>query len=321
MFDFLELLTLAGLLAGATLTVLGLFAGWRPILDLFNQGRALILVGSVAVVLLALLSGTMWLIGAAIVVMIVNAALFAQGLSGRAHSAAPGSERLLRLVTLNVWKRNPHIEDVAAFLETVDADIVILQEVTVERRAPLKDLAKARYPHILGESGIIILSKHPIGASGQVDGARIDGWARIPLVLWARLEIAGFPFEIAGVHLAYPFNPLDQAADTEALIAFVNGRKAPLLAAGDYNLTPWTWKLRRFSSKTGLMRYNTLRPTWPTLQKFPLFPLIPLDHVFSTQEFVRLSVATASGTGSDHLALIVDITLTKPHSPGNEQNQ
>jgi endonuclease/exonuclease/phosphatase (EEP) superfamily protein YafD len=314
MIASIELLTLAGLVVGAVLTILGFFAESRPMFDIVNQGRMLVLIGSIAVIGLALLNGKMWLIGAAIVIMIVNAALFALGLRGAVAAAAPGSQRLLRLATLNVWKRNPHIEDVAAFLERADADVVVLQEVTIERRAPLKNLAKARYPHILGESGIIILSKHPVRASGQVDAAQIDGWARIPLVLWARFEIAGFPFEVAGIHLAYPFNPLDQAADTEALIAFANNRKTPLIVAGDYNLTPWTWKLSHFTCKSGLLRYNTLRPTWPTLRKFPLFPIIPIDHVFSSREFARLSVSTASGTGSDHFALVADIALAK--APG-----
>jgi endonuclease/exonuclease/phosphatase (EEP) superfamily protein YafD len=321
MIFFLEVLTLAGLVIGAALTVLGLFAPWNPWLELVNQGRMLVLIGAVAVIGFAMLTGNRWLTAAALVIAIVNAALFAVGFSGAAASATPGSERFLRLLTLNIWKRNPHIDDVAAVLREADADIVVLQEVSSENLARIEQLTKSRYPYRAGEAGLVILTKHPIKASGHLDGPALDGRSRTPLALLAKFEIRGFAFEVAGVHIAFPFRPHEQVADTDTLIGFIKQRKDPLLVAGDYNLTPWTDNLRRLTSETGLLRYNTLRPTWPTLRKFPLIPLIPLDHVFSSREFARLSVATASGTGSDHLALIVDIALAKSALPGSERNQ
>jgi endonuclease/exonuclease/phosphatase (EEP) superfamily protein YafD len=307
--SLLKMLLAVGLIVGASLTLLGLFAGRRPFLDLANQGRALVLIGSVVVLGLALLAGDGWLIAAAVLVMIANVGLFALGLRGQAPRATPGSRRFLRLVTFNVWKRNPHLEDIAAFLNEADADLVVLQEVTSERRSRLRDLTKARYPHMLGTSGLLILAAHEIRASGHIDGAKIDGWARCPLVLWAQFEIGGFAFELAGIHLAYPFNPLEQAADTEALIAFVRSRNAPLLVAGDYNLTPWSRKLQRFARETGLLRYNTFRPTWPMRRVIRLIPLVALDNVFSSGEFALQSITTGSSAGSDHLPIIADIAL------------
>jgi endonuclease/exonuclease/phosphatase (EEP) superfamily protein YafD len=307
--SLLNVLLVVGLIVGALLTLLSLFAGRRPILDLANQGRALVLIGSAVVLGLSLLAGDGRLIAAAALVMIANVGLFALGLRGQAPRASAGSRRFLRLVTFNVWKRNAHIEDIAAFLADADADLVVLQEVTTAQKTRLRDLSKERYPHMLGTSGLLILAKHKVRANGHIDGAKIDGWARTPFVLWAQFEIEGFAFELAGVHLAYPFNPLEQVADTEALIAFVRNRNAPLLVAGDYNLTPWSRKLQRFTRETGLLRYNTFRPTWPTRRLIPLIPLIPLDNVFSSGEFARLFVTAGSSAGSDHLPIIADIAL------------
>jgi endonuclease/exonuclease/phosphatase (EEP) superfamily protein YafD len=310
--SLLNVLLVVGLIVGSLLILLGLFAGRRPFLDLANQGRALVLIGSVVVLGLALLAGDGWLIAAAILVMLANIGLFALGLRGQAPRAKSASQRFLRLVTFNVWKRNPHIEDIAAFLDEADADLVVLQEVTNEQKSRLRDLTKARYPQMLGTNGLLILAKHKERASGHIDGAKIDGWARTPFVLWAQFEIEGVAFELAGVHLAYPFNPLEQVADTETLIAFVRSRKAPLLVAGDFNLTPWSRKLQRFTRETGLLRYNTFRPTWPMRRVIPLIPLVGLDNVFSSSEFARLSVATGSSAGSDHLPIIADIALAEP---------
>jgi len=303
----LNVLLVVGVIVGALLTLLGLFAGRRPILDLANQGRVLVLIGSVAVLALALVAGDGWLLAAAILILLSNIGLFALGLRGQAPRAK--SQRFVRLLTFNVWKRNPHIEDIAAVLNKADADLVVLQEVTSEQKSLLRDLTKERYPHMLGTSGLLILAKHEERASGRIDGAKIDGWARIPFVLWAQFEIEGFAFELVGVHLAYPFNPLEQEADTETLIAFVRSRKAPLLVAGDFNLSPWSNKLQRFTRETGLLRYNTFRPTWPTRRVIRLIPLVTLDNVFSSGEFARLSVTTGSGAGSDHRPVIADIAL------------
>ncbi len=315
---FVSVLAVAGIIGGALLTVLGLAAGRWPALELANQGRPLVLIGSVAVLGLALIASDGWLIAAAIGLWIANVGLFVLGLQGAASFAGPPSPRFLRVVTFNVWRENARIEDVAAFFAEADADLIVLQEVTSERRSRLHDLTKLRYPHILGSSGLLILAKHPVCASGHIDG-QVDrsashGRARGPLLLWARFEVEGLAFELAGVHLAYPFKPLEQAADTRALIAFVRSRERPLIVAGDYNLTPWSLKLQRFARETGLLRTNTFHLTWPMRRVIPLLPLVSIDNVFTSSDFAPLTVTAGPSAGSDHRPIIVDIALTRAHS-------
>lgn len=314
MTAFLEMLTVAGLVVGALLTVLGFLAARHPLFDVVNQGRMLALIGSLAVLALALLVGNGTLIAASALIAIANATLFAQGLPGAADSAPQGTPRFLRLVTFNVWKRNTRLDDEVALLDATDADLVVLQEVTAKLRGRLRKLTKPRYPYLIGDIGIVILSKIPVLASGQVDGANADGLARKPVLLWTRFDVEGFAFELIGVHPAFPFRPRDQVADTDALIQFVRSREGPLLVAGDFNLTPWSWGLRRFTRETGLKRFNTLRPTWPVRRLIRLVPLVPIDHVFASCAFKRLRVKIGSSAGSDHLPVVADIALAA-HRP------
>jgi hypothetical protein len=101
------------------------------------------------------------------------------------------------------------------------------------------------------------------------------------MIRWARIEMNGTTFELAGIHLVRPVYPALQQQDTAALIALVRGRTLPLVMAGDFNMSPWTEKLQHFERSSGLRRYNTCHPTWPMERgKLPLLPLVPIDHVF-----------------------------------------
>jgi endonuclease/exonuclease/phosphatase (EEP) superfamily protein YafD len=149
-------------------------------------------------------------------------------------------------VSLNVWSQNQRTDLIANFLLEANADIVVLAEIREQQRTRLLELLHSRYPHVTGSRGVVLFSKRPPLASGHLIGPSIDGWGRAPLIVWARFEREGMTFELAGAHLAWPFNPLDQVSDTDALIRFAKGRGVPLIVAGDFNLTPWSMKMQRF---------------------------------------------------------------------------
>ena len=92
------------------------------------------------------------------------------------------------------------------------------------------------------------------------------------------------------------------------LIDFARNRERPLIVAGDFNLTPWSVKLQRFTRETGLKRYNTFTPTWPMNR---LMPFVTIDNIFASKQFEPLKVETAPAIGSDHRPIIADIALVK----------
>ncbi len=109
------------------------------------------------------------------------------------------------------------------------------------------------------------------------------------MIRWARIELNGTTFELAGIHLTRPFYAELQQQDIAALIAFARSRTLPLVMAGDFNMSPWTEKLGRFERSSGLKRYNTFHFTWPMQEGgVPVLPLVAIDNVFASPQFARI---------------------------------
>jgi endonuclease/exonuclease/phosphatase (EEP) superfamily protein YafD len=306
---WLKGLTVAGVVVGAGLTLLGLLARWWPALDIVNNGLLFVTAGALVLVCLALALRDWRLIVAAALLAAVNIMLLVAALPGAAAQAAPGSPRFLRVVTFNLWHYNDRMDEVAKFLAATDADAVVLQEVGKPHAALLRQALQSHYPYSVGDWGIIILSKHPILADGRIDRPGYPPWISL-MLRWVRLEVNGMKFELTGIHLARPFYPELQEQDIEALIAFAGGRTLPLVVAGDFNMSPWTEKLGRFERRSGLKRYNTFHPTWPMLRRgVPLLPLVAIDNVFASPQFAKIALMPGPRLGSDHRPIVADLAL------------
>ncbi len=310
----LKLAALAGGLGLALATLLGLLAPWVPLLELFNHFRPVLVAGALALLAFTLLLRWRPAIWLAAAITAVNLILFAAAIYGSAASAGDGADKFLRVVSLNVWVNNPQSADIADFVLREDGDIVVLTEVSAEQNAKLREALGTRYPHVLGSRGVLLLSKRAPIASGHVSNPGIDGWGRVPLINWARFQHDGMTFELAGVHLAWPFNPLDQVNDIDTLIGFAKDRDVPLIVAGDFNLTPWSLKLQRFRRQTGLGRTFTFALTWPVKRiRMPFsalnFPIVGIDNVFVSKEFAVQSAEVGPYVGSDHKPVIADLVL------------
>jgi endonuclease/exonuclease/phosphatase (EEP) superfamily protein YafD len=262
MIAWLRLLAGLGLVFGAVLTGLGWLAQWWPALDLINNGLPLLAAGTVVLFGLALLVRDWRFIVPAALLAAINVGLIFAGLQGAAAEAAPDSKRFLRVVTFNLSFGNDRIDGVDKFLNETDADVVVLQEVTRDHLLPLHTGLDARYPHSRGEFGVVIFSKYPIRADGRLDRPGYPEWIRL-MSRWVEIDVNGTAVELVGVHLARPFYPVLHEHDVTTLTQFVLTRKLPVIVAGDFNMTPWTDQLKRFTYVSGLGRFNTFHFTWP----------------------------------------------------------
>lgn len=231
-----------------------------------------------------------------------------------ARQATAGSERALRIVTFNLWRGNDRMAEVAAFLLHQAADAVVLQEVTRAHGEILRRALQPAYPYASGDEHLIILSKHPILAEGRVDRPDFPPWIAL-MLRWVRLDVKGTALELAGVHLARPFYPSLQEEDIEALTNFVLSRGGPLVVAGDFNMSPWTEKLGRLTSITGLRHTNTFAFTWPLRRgRLELLPFVAIDNVLVSRHFARIALEAGPRLGSDHRPITVDLALATPRS-------
>jgi endonuclease/exonuclease/phosphatase (EEP) superfamily protein YafD len=308
----LRLAVIAGVAAGLAFTILAWLAHWWGALDVINNGLPGVTAGAVVLLCLAAITRDWRLIVPAALIAAINIALVIAASQGTAAEAAPGSQRFLRVATFNLWRGNERMDDVAKFLAEADANVVVLQEVTRDHGSKLRQALGPRYPYSLGETGLVILSKHAIIAEGRVDRPGYPPWISL-MLRWARLDVNGTIFELAGVHLTRPFYPELQQQDIAVLTQFVQSRTVPLIVAGDFNMSPWTQKLERFTETTGLKRYNTVDLTWPMRWRgVPLLPLVAIDNVFASQHFAAIATKGGPRLGSDHRPIIADIALAPP---------
>ena len=315
MIAWLRLLAGLGLVFGAVLTGLGWLAQWWPALDLINNGLPLLAAGTVVLFGLALLVRDWRFIVPAALLAAINVGLIFAGLQGAAAEAAPDSKRFLRVVTFNLSFGNDRIDGVDKFLNETDADVVVLQEVTRDHLLPLHTGLDARYPHGRGEFGVVIFSKYPIRADGRMDRPGYPEWIRL-MSRWVEIDVNGTAVEMVGVHLARPFYPVLHEHDVTTLTQFVLTRKLPVIVAGDFNMTPWTDQLKRFTYVSGLGRFNTFHFTWPMRwRRFRFVPLVAIDNVFASPHFAKIATMGAPRLGSDHRAIIADIALAAPSQP------
>jgi len=100
----------------------------------------------------------------------------------------------------------------------------------------------------------------------------------------------------------------DQLLDTANSIVKQSGAK---ILVGDLNVSMWSSDYRTFEDISGLSNARQgfgILPTWPS--NFP-FLMIPIDHVLASEHFVINNFTLGDDIGSDHLPIIVELSLIK----------
>jgi endonuclease/exonuclease/phosphatase (EEP) superfamily protein YafD len=87
-----------------------------------------------------------------------------------------------------------------------------------------------------------------------------------------------------------------------------------LILAGDFNLTPWSFTLRRIDRQWGLERRDQALFSWPARLgdrarwAWPI-PALPLDHVYAGRAWRTISITRGPRLGSDHYPIIARLAL------------
>jgi endonuclease/exonuclease/phosphatase (EEP) superfamily protein YafD len=215
----------------------------------------------------------------------------------------------LRIASINVLFHNTHYDRVAAFLRRAQPDAAVLVEITPRWRAALGSLrdefpwqyyAESRHSH-----GTLLLSRWPLERVETVPmGPHADP------TITAVLSVRGRTLHLIGVHPSWPLGPAVSAERNGELIelaALARATPAPLVMAGDFNVTPFSPHFGDFIARSGLLwtaRGAGWQPTWPTF-----LPVggIQIDHVFVSPGIDVQRFARGGGTGSDHRPILVDL--------------
>ncbi len=306
------ILTAAGCVAAAA-TLLGFLGGISWFLDLFSHFRVQYALGLTLFSSLLLLGRRRRQAAIFMAFACVNLPAILPLYAGAAD-APPADGTALRAVLLNVSTRRGDAELVGRFLRGVDADIVILEEISPAWVRALPWLLASHPHHLLvpreDNFGIGFLSRLPLA---RIE-AREIGDAEVPSIL-ATVRTPRGLLRVVATHPPPPAGGEYSGWRNGQLAALVEHTRSPLplILIGDLNTTPWNRYFRRLLDASGLRdstRGFGLQPTWPNF----IFPLrIPLDHCLHSPDITVVDRRLGPNVGSDHYPLIVDLVV--PGSP------
>ncbi len=313
-----------GALGAAALAIAGLFGSVVPELDLINHFQILLLPATaVGLVFLAvMLRGPVR--GAALVFGLAGFAASAsmvlpEALAARRNLPPAPAEGTVRLMTHNLFGMNYDMERVVAAILAEDPDIIVFQEYFGEQATDLHPLLLAKYPFFVRCRGG---KRANLGLYSRLSFSQLDedacpndayGDQRTAHIL-AQFTLDGDKlFSVLTSHMDWPYPVARQREQLGQLTEVVAGIEGPLVVAGDFNSTPWSYTLRRFVAESGLERQTLNLFTFP--MRFYYFgawrdtlPFLPLDQVLTRGVSVH-SVETGGRTASDHLPVVVEFSV------------
>jgi endonuclease/exonuclease/phosphatase (EEP) superfamily protein YafD len=285
-------------------------------LDLLSHFAPLWLAGGVATALCGLLIGRrgwrrlLLLVGGLGVVAaaVLIAPEFMRPVRAPIAAAAPSGQ--IRLIQFNAWDENTDPQRAADWIAAQHPDIVTIEELTPRLRAAL---AGHGFFYTKGIDKTGIFSRQRPGRPPMVPPSY---WKVLPE--FARASFAApagaGPFTVVAVHLTWPNIP-GVAVNARMFAALLDHYdRDRLIVAGDFNLTPWSFALRRLDSRLGLERRDRAIPTWPAMQwvrgHLVLLPaLLPIDHIYAGRAWRTVRLARGPRVGSEHYPLVIDLAL------------
>jgi endonuclease/exonuclease/phosphatase (EEP) superfamily protein YafD len=263
-------------------------------------------------IVVAIVVGSRSLGVAATLVAAGHLALVLPAMSGAPDDVA-GSARRLRVVTANVLFLNQRLPELLDELESYDADVIVLQEVTdrvevaVERR-----LTKA-FPFQAVNARDDAFGSMVISRLGLRDQRVLDT-AELPM-LSTQVRVGDEWVTIWNVHTRAPTLTRRGQLRDEMLDAIVRQRRSvvgPLVVAGDFNANRWNptfadvldADLTDAADAVG----HGLRTTFRS-GRAPM-PMV-LDHVLVSDDIGVFDTRVGEGVGSDHRPLIADLAVRR----------
>ncbi|UJW85806.1 endonuclease/exonuclease/phosphatase family protein [Devosia sp. SL43] len=314
-----------GALGVATLSILALFGFAVPELDLLNHAQIFLLPGTViALVLVAIVLRGQWRSLAVIYVFVGVAAsanvMVPEFIAGMRGYPTPGAAPVVRMMTHNLFGMNYEMEKVSAAIFAEDPDIIVFQEYFGEQATELHPLLLERYPYFVRCRGgkranLGMYSRIPFE---QVeDGACPDNayvTTRTAHIL-AKFETPdGKPFSVITTHMDWPIPVQRQRDQLTALSEVLDKIEGPMILAGDFNSTPWSYSLRAFVAENGLVRQTVNLVTYPLRWFYfgawrDTLPFLPLDHVMTRGGMTVHELHAGRRTASDHLPVVFEFAV------------
>lgn len=223
---------------------------------------------------------------------------------------AHGTEQL-KLFHANVYSGNRRYARLLESVANEDPDIIFLQEVTADWVTQTHSL-QTDYPFVYAEPrsgnfGIAVYSRVPFDSITHIDSPPLG----YPTII-TRMTRGGKPLTLISSHPTIPLGSALYDARNEhmeSLAELVAAQTGDVILSGDFNASIWGPRYRKLVESSQLRDTRKgfgVLPTWPT---FLPIAMIPIDHVLVSDGITVLDMKTGRRTGSDHLPLVVTLSL------------
>jgi endonuclease/exonuclease/phosphatase (EEP) superfamily protein YafD len=238
----------------------------------------------------------------------------------------PSPPGTLRLGTVNLNAQNTRPEAATSALAAARLDVLVVQEWT-GHNANLRMLREAGLQVVLsdarrGTHGAALLARRGAVLAARIVPAPWRGPCSMPLVT-ARLKIGDRRVGLIAAHAPPPVPACWSSRHPflQGLARLVRDGRAtrsigtvskglPLVVAGDLNALGWEGPLRQLAGRglTDAFDEGTWRlgPTWSPTRWLPA--LLPIDDLWSPQNMPVRGAWTLHVPGSDHRAVITDLS-------------
>ncbi|MGJ8677842.1 MAG: endonuclease/exonuclease/phosphatase family protein [Akkermansiaceae bacterium] len=204
-----------------------------------------------------------------------------------------------------------------SLIENENPDIIVVMEIN-ENWVDALDLLKKdyRYSKLAPRTdnfGIGVYSKLPI----TMESVAYFGPAGIPSIVLS-LETAKGALTLVATHPLPPVsNDYLRSRNKQLLHVAQEIKKidGPLILAGDLNTTMWSSHYDQLEKNGGLRNVRRgfgIHATWPSQLGFLG---IPIDHVLISEEIKVVDMKVGASVGSDHLPLIIELSIIENVSP------
>ena len=234
---------------------------------------------------------------------------------------AEGGHPTLKLLTANVLMENREADQLHAYIEAQDADMILLTEPDAWWEEQMRR-HEAAYPHVLRRPldntyGMLLYSRLPLIEPEIMEMFEED----VPSFHFD-VEVGGQRVQMHLIHPKPPFpKESDETTDRDAEIVqvgkMVRDESGPSVVMGDFNDVTWSYSTGLFQEISGLMDPRRGRGFYNTFHADYFFARWPLDYVFATDHFRLVSMERLGDIGSDHFPLVAHLELAPAPDPEN----
>jgi endonuclease/exonuclease/phosphatase (EEP) superfamily protein YafD len=219
---------------------------------------------------------------------------------------------------LNLNVKNQRFEEVTNYIQNVNADAVLIAELTPQWQQHLSTHL-TNYPHAIAVPridtyGIGVYSKSPL-RGGTVE---YFGKSGHPSVI---AEVSGLekPISLLHTHVQGPVKKpffVWHKEQFELMLARVKTMPMPLVMSGDMNSNAWTYLISDFLREAELddtQWGRGIQLTWPTpfYWRYGVCPLLTIDHFFASKDIMVTQRKLGRPIGSDHYPVIIELSIKR----------